>query len=193
MKIYVSRKNPEVTAKLDEAYSTETTVILDYLTGDKKDSNTCITKATLKRWWKETEVEETLESVEPPCEETLIEVDNPEVPAESTTKEVHPSRTKRVSTPKVDRTKNIEEVESFLTKNYDIKYCESVKCYKVFKNNKTVAEVYLRRKAIEIRVKTINPSIPKSIKYKDGYKYYLPIHYFVEYSMDYIKILQDLI
>lgn len=64
MKIYVSRRDENVTAKLDETYSNEQTVILEYLTGDKIGKTTSITHSTLKRWWKAVEVENTVEDID---------------------------------------------------------------------------------------------------------------------------------
>ena len=61
MKIYVSRRDENVTAKLDEAYTNKQTVMLEYLTGDKVGKTTSITHSTLKRWWKAVEVEEVKE------------------------------------------------------------------------------------------------------------------------------------
>lgn len=61
MKIYVSRRDENVTAKLEEAYTNEQTVMLEYLTGDKVGKTTSITHSTLKRWWKAVEVEEVKE------------------------------------------------------------------------------------------------------------------------------------
>lgn len=76
MKVYVSKRDENVTAKLDENYTNEQTVILDYLTGDKTGKNTCVTKATLKRWWKEVEVDDIIPKVieEEKSKESSIDV-----------------------------------------------------------------------------------------------------------------------
>ena len=50
-----------------------------------------------------------------------------------------------------------------------------------------------RRKNIEVRVKKVKDDFDSDILYKDGYKYYLPVHYYVSYETDYIKIIGDLL
>lgn len=48
-------------------------------------------------------------------------------------------------------------------------------------------------KNIEVRVKKVKDDFDPGISYKDGYKYYLPVHYYVPYETDYIKIIGDLL
>lgn len=52
--IYTSKKHPDVTAKIVKKPN-ETTVILEYLTGDKVGENTTITTGTLERYWRKGE------------------------------------------------------------------------------------------------------------------------------------------
>ena len=42
-------------------------------------------------------------------------------------------------------------------------------------------------------VKKVKDDFDSDILYKDGYKYYLPVHYYVSYETDYIKIIEDLL
>ena len=49
--VYISKKNPDVTAKILKKPN-DVTVILEYLTGDKKGSTTSISTGILKRYWK---------------------------------------------------------------------------------------------------------------------------------------------
>lgn len=55
MKIYVSKRNENVTAKIIKEDEKFKTVVIEYLTGDKAGQNNSITTSTLKRWWKENE------------------------------------------------------------------------------------------------------------------------------------------
>lgn len=91
------------------------------------------------------------------------------------------------------RLKEKERIKNRLT-SYNFKYFDNVNCYKIFKegeSKKAVAEVYPRTKHIEVRVKT--PS-PVHLEYKEGYKYYLPIHYFIAYEhIDYLDIMETLL
>lgn len=57
MKVYVSKRDENVTAKIIQEDEKFKTVIIEYLTGDKSGQNNSITTSTLKRWWKETEIE----------------------------------------------------------------------------------------------------------------------------------------
>lgn len=234
MKVYVSKRNENVTAKIIKEDEKFKTVVIEYLTGDKAGQNNSITTSTLKRWWKETEVEDSqveeeltvedemkqvelelladedetdanlellaggdsVEQVETPIiEHKLVPMPGvemlAELKAEYTKEKVKKPR--KVRTPKIDRTKDILEIDDFIGNTYNNKYYESVKCYKIIKEGKTVAEVYPRRKEIEVRVKTVREDFDSDIRYKDGYKYYLPVHYFLDYTSDYIKLITDLI
>ena len=50
MDIYTNKKHPEVTAKIVKQPN-ESTVILEYLTGDEIGKTVTVTTGTLKRWW----------------------------------------------------------------------------------------------------------------------------------------------
>lgn len=132
-----------------------------FLNGAKKGETAKYTSGTIKRWWKEVEVKE--EVIKKPNKKSK----------------------------KVDRTRDLSEIDSFLGSTYNNTWCASVKCYKIKKNGKTIAEVYPRMKNIEVRVKKVKDDL--DILYKDGYKYYLPVHYYVPYETDYIKIIGDLL
>lgn len=132
-----------------------------FLNGAKKGEMATYTSGTIKRWWKEVEVKE--EVIKKPNKKSK----------------------------KVDRTRELSEIDSFLGNTYNNTWYASVKCYKIKKNGKTIAEVYPRMKNIEVRVKKVKDDL--DILYKDGYKYYLPVHYYVPYETDYIKIIGDLL
>lgn len=134
-----------------------------FLNGSKKGETATYTSGTIKRWWKEVEVKE--EVIKKPNKKSK----------------------------KVDRTRELSEIDSFLGNTYNNTWYASVKCYKIKKNGKTIAEVYPRMKNIEVRVKTVKDDLDSGISYKDGYKYYLPVHYYVPYETDYIKIIGDLL
>lgn len=68
MKVYVSKRNENVTAKIIKEDEKFKTVVIEYLTGDKAGQNNSITTSTLKRWWKETEIEEVEEKIPFPAE-----------------------------------------------------------------------------------------------------------------------------
>lgn len=44
---------------------------------------------------------------------------------------------------------------------------------------------------MEVRTKQAFPNICEN--YKDGYNYYLPVHHFISYEQDYMKVLKELI
>lgn len=134
-----------------------------FLNGAKKGEVATYTSGTIKRWWKEVEAKE--EVIKKPNKKSK----------------------------KVDRTRELSEIDSFLGNTYNNTWYASVKCYKIKKNGKTIAEVYPRIKNIEVRVKNVKDDLDSDISYKDGYKYYLPVHYYVPYETDYIKIIGDLL
>lgn len=148
---------------------------------------------TFKRWWKKVEAEEQVEEVVD-TEENLTDEDYAKIGVEIAEQAKKKSKkVKNKKAPRVDRSNDLLEIDSFIGDTYNNKYYSSVKCYKIVKDGKTVAEVYPRKKNIEVRVKTVKEDFDSDIQYKDGYKYYLPVHYFIEYSTDYIKLIQDLI
>lgn len=115
MKIYVSRRDENVTAKLDESYSNEQTVILDYLTGPKTGKNICITMSTLKRWWKETEIEDTTEDIdETDANLELLAEGDSKKQAETVVKEHELVPMPGIE--KLEELKNEVELESVITK-----------------------------------------------------------------------------
>lgn len=65
MKIYVSRKDETVKAKLVEYNEKFKTYMVEFITGDRTGKTTSFSASTIKRWWKETESsEEQISSVE---------------------------------------------------------------------------------------------------------------------------------
>ena len=57
MKIYVSRKDETVKAKLVEYNERFKTYMVEFITGDRKGKTTSFSASTMKRWWKEIEEE----------------------------------------------------------------------------------------------------------------------------------------
>lgn len=164
MKVFVSKKDNETKFEMIHEMN-DGKCEVRFLNGAKKGETTKYTSGTIKRWWKEVEVKEEVK------EEVIKK---------------HNKKSK-----KVDRTKELSEIDSFLGSTYNNTWYSSVKCYKIKKNGKTIAEVYPRMKNIEVRVKKVKDDL--DILYKGGYKYYLPVHYYVPYETDYIKIIGDLL
>lgn len=184
MRIYVSRRDENVTAKLDEAYSNEHTVMLEYLTGDKKGKTTSITHSTLKRWWKAVEVKDTVEEIDETDTnlELLVSSDSKEQ-AETLVEEYAKigleiaeqakEKARKHKNNKVDNSDKLYELELLLN-NLDSKYYESVRCYKIKAEGKTIAEVYPQKKGIRVYVHK-DYDISNVCVIKDNYKYYLPV------------------
>lgn len=171
--MYESKRDKTVHARIIKEDTERKTVIIEYLSGNKKGKNTCITTSTLKRWWNK--VDEKVFSMSKNVE------NNPE-------KEIH-----KKQTTKIDRTKDIKKIVEMLVNDYKYKYYDSVKCYTIYVQSTAIAEVYPRIKNIEVRVKKVKEDFDSDVFYKDGYKYYLPVHYYVSYETDYIKIIKDLL
>lgn len=162
MKVYVSKRDENVTAKLDENYTNEQTVILDYLTGDKVGKNTCVTKATLKRWWKEIEViNETNEALE------LLAGSDSKEQAETVIEE-H----KLVPMPGIEK---LEELKKEYSDNniYNFISVPSKKGFNLVKlDNKTIAHIYIRKSYILVYLKEKLDSYNYQVKnYKGSFSY----------------------
>lgn len=69
-------------------------------------------------------------------------------------------------------------------------YYESVKCYKIKKDKKTLAEIYPQRKSICVYVRKETDTTGYNVV-KDDYKYYLPVKVTLPYED--IKRLEELI
>ena len=69
-------------------------------------------------------------------------------------------------------------------------YYGSVKCYKIKKDKKTLAEIYPQRKAICVYVRKETDTTGYNVV-KDDYKYYLPVKVMIDYSD--LSSLEDLI
>ena len=173
--IYMSTRDNATQVEVIKIDERASTFMVRYMNGDKKGQTTIYSKGTMKRWWKKVDKEGI--STKP---ENL----------ENKTKKV---KSKKKPT-KIDRKKKKKKIVEMFVDDYEYKYYDSVKCYKIYDimNQTTViAEVYPRRKNIEVRVRNVKESV--NVNYKDGYKYYLPVHYYVSYETDYIKIIKDLL
>lgn len=177
--VLLSKKNNSTKIEVIKYDEKSLTYHVRFLNGEKEGQTTVYSSGTVKRWWKE---------IEDSCEnegEKLVSATVDEIP------EKELSSTKKKDK-KIDRTKDLEKIDNYIKGNFDNSWYESVRCYKIKKAGKTIAEVYPRRKNIEIRVKEIK-EISEDVQYKDGYKYYLPVHYFVSYTEDYIKITKEIL
>lgn len=194
MMIYENKRNQDK-VKVEASSLSLDVVEVTYISSNKHEAGeTAFIKiGTFKRWW--SLVEEVVEEADADIKEdiepdTLVPMPGTEK-LEELKKEYTKKKTKKSS---VDRTKEIENVHNFLNNLGSFissEYFSNVNCYKLKRNGKTFAEVYPRRKNIEVRVKEINGVV--ACDYKDGYKYYLPVHYFVSYDFDYVGILEDLL
>jgi hypothetical protein len=180
MKIYESKRHAGVKAELLEVRDREATVMMEYITGDKKGKTFDISKSTLKRWWKAVveDIEQPVDDVKP------VESDQEQEP-EAEQKVITTKNTTKKSKNKVDTSNYLQVVTNKLSSlGYITQYTQSVKCLKVKKDKKTVCEIYLRSKNMEIRCREVKN--PKFLS-KDGYKYYLPIHIWIDYSDNYLE------
>lgn len=94
---------------------------------------------------------------------------------------------------KVDRSAYIKALNEYINATFDNIWCDSVKCHKLKIGKKTIAEVYCRQKHIEVRVKCLTDNVDTEIIYRSGYKYYLPVHCFISYESDYIKLINNIL
>ena len=163
---FISRRDNETKMQM-VSRTTEGKNLIRILNGKDSGTEKEITDGTLKRWWRQLE-----EKIEEPSE--VIGT---------------PSNTK-----KNKRSEEKERIKGRLA-SYNSKYFDNVACYKIFRPGevkKAVAEVYPRSKHIEIRVKTKSSDV--QVPYKEGYKYYLPVHYFIAYEhIDYLDIMETLL
>ena len=173
--IYMSVRNNSTQVEVIKIDERASTFMVRYLNGDKKGQTTIYSKGTMKRWWKKVDTER-----------ISTKSENLENKTKKTTSKKKPT--------KIDRTEDIKKIVEMLVYDYEYKYYDSVKCYKIYdimNQAKVIAEVYPRRKNIEVRVRNVKENV--KLNYKDGYKYYLPVHYYVPYETDYIKIIKDLL
>ena len=129
MKLYESKKDSSVQAKLVQQNKKFGTVIIEYVTGDNVGKNISISEATLKRWWRNAgEVEETSET----AEEVAPEPEKKE--PELVTKVRVPGKARKDIIPAIDRDSKVEYLQ-LLAKRYPdvtIKVKESDKYELIF-------------------------------------------------------------
>lgn len=203
MEIYNSKRHEGIKAELLSMNEKTKVYTFKYLNGDKEGKTFDISAATVKRWWAKSEevVEDTTKNT--PKEEVvdketdLTDTQYAEIgkeiaeQAKEKSKDAKKKKAKKTKTPKIDRSKELQEVCEFL-KNNCSKQCESVNSYS-FKNSdgKTYLEVRPQKKNLVIFAKSVNEHVTSP--YKDGYKYFLSIHYFVSWDDDYMNILKSFI
>lgn len=173
---YLSRRDNETRIKVDEQYSNENTVVAEYLNGDKQGKTVSITHSTLKRWWKKID-EVTEESKSIP------------------TAKIKKSEVSKKESPSTDKIKNIKSIEDMLRKTFDVKTYDSMKNYFVLRKKgekKAFAEVRCGKR-IQVAVKKVTKYIEENTQYKEGYKYFLPVHIWLDYSPDINDIILKLL
>ena len=177
---YLSKRDNVTKIKVDEGYSNENNVMIEYLNGPKQGKTVTITNSTLKRWWRRTEENNKIIS-----QKSVVKTVVP-----SDVSVVKPSDKKSV---KIKRTTNrlyedkIIKLCAYL-KELKTKFYESNNCYKIMNhNNKPLAEVYPQKKKIVCYFKTLEGlDLTDTLFYKDGYKYYLPARVDISYDIDFI-------
>lgn len=181
MKVFLSKKDNETRFELIQEQDGKCEV--RFLNGSKKGETTTYTSGTIKRWWKEVK-----EVAEAKKERHLVPM--PGIEKLENLKKEYP---RKKPSKKVDRSKEIFEIETFIG-NYENKYYSSVKCYKIMKGKKPVAEVYPQRKKILCYFHSLEgKNLNKTLFHKDGYKYYLPARVDISYDSDFISILSELL
>lgn len=158
--IYMSVRDKVTQVEVIKIDERASTFMVRYLNGDKKGQTTIYSAGTMKRWWKK-------------IEEVKKDVQSEKMPSTECRK---------------------KELDSAL-QNLDldvpwyVSWFSSVRCYKVKSEDKTIGEIYPRRKHLEVRVRN-----KKDVPYecKDGYKYYLPVHYFIPWGENYQDALKEL-
>lgn len=203
MEIYNSKRHEGIKAELLSMNEKTKVYTFKYLNGDKEGKTFDISGSTVKRWW--AKLEEVTEDVEETpkntSEEEVVdqETDLTDTQYAEIGKEIveqakeksKDTKKKKNKKAKVDRSRELQEVTDFLKANCN-KCCESVNSYS-FKNSKgkTYLEVRPQKKNLVIFAKSVNEHVTSP--YKDGYKYFLPIHYFVSWDDDYMNILKSFI
>ena len=124
MKIYVSRKDETVKAKLVEYNERFKTYMVEFITGNRKGKTTSFSSSTIKRWWKV--------------------VDDSE---EVTTKEVVKKSRSTKSTGDI-----LDMVDEIL-KNLSIEFKRSSRCINVYSNGVKLASIYRRVARVRIYMK----------------------------------------
>lgn len=151
MKIYVSRKDETIKAKLLEYNEKFNTYMMEFITGDRKGKTTSFSASTMKRWWKV--------------------VDDSE---EVITKEV----VKKAKTTK--STDDILDMVEEILKNLSIEFKRSSRCINVYSNGVKLASIYRRVARVRIYMKVslftkldVDSAIFKSSIINDEINFYI--------------------
>lgn len=180
---YLSKRDNETRIKVDEQYSNENTVVVEYLNGEKEGKTVSITRSTLKRWWKKVEEEQATIPQESIVEK--VTESEPNIIPTTKTDNKKSVKTKKVKNSLYD--KEIIKLCSYL-KELKAKFYESNNSYKIMdSNNKPLAEVYPQKKKIVCYFKSLEGlDLTDTIFSKEGYKYYLPARVDISYDIDFI-------
>lgn len=179
---YLSRRDNETRVKVDEQYSNEHTIMVEYLNGKKKGKTVSMTHSTFKRWWKKIKEEQTII----PQESTVEKVTEPNIITTAKTDDKKSVKTKKVKNSSHEN--EIIKLCSYL-KELKAKFYESNNSYKIMdSNNKPLAEVYPQKKKIVCYFKSLEGlDLTNTLFHRDGYKYYLPARIDISYDIDFIE------
>lgn len=185
---YLSRRDNETRIKVDEQYSNENTIIVEYLNGEKKGKTVSITHSTLKRWWKKIEEEQVII----PQESIVEKVTEPNIIP--TTKMDDKKSVKTKKTTNCSYENEIIKLCAYL-KELKAKFYESNNSYKIMdSNNKPLAEVYPQKKKIVCYFKSLEGlDLTNTLFSKKGYKYYLPARIDISYDIDFIEKISSML
>lgn len=177
---YLSKRDNVTKIKVDEKYTNENIVMIEYLNGPKQGKAVPITHSTLKRWWRKIEEEQ----IVIPQESIVEKVTEPNI-ITTKTEDKKSIKSKKVKNPLHE--KEIIKLCSYLNE-LKAKFYESNKCYKIMNHsNKPLAEVYPQKKKIVCYFKSLEGlDLTDTLFYKDGYKYYLPARIDISYDIDFI-------
>lgn len=146
---YLSKRDGSTAVKVLEEDSVRMTAIVEYENGKNAGKNTCLTTATLKRWY------------------SLIEEGNASEDTESTehTSEISkPDKPKKKRSKKVDRTSEYAIIVEGLNLKFDVKeYTSSPGCMgirnKDSETNRNIAYVEVRNNYVKVYSKGIGHQI----------------------------------
>lgn len=184
MKVFLSKKDNETKLELILEQD-DGKCEVRFLNGSKKGETVTYALGTIKRWWKE------VKEVEEPTKERH----SAPMPGIEKLETLKKEYSRKSSSKKIDRTKDVEKIVEMLIDDYVYKYYDSVNCYKVYDimtENRVIAEIYPQRKKIVCYLRSLEGlDLSKTIFHKQGYKYYLPCRVDISYDDNFISILRE--
>lgn len=170
MKVLLSKRDKETKVEVVKYDDKSLTYLVRFLNGKKEGESIVYSAGTIKRWWQE--IEDTSDN----GSEMVLQPKS-EIPKKESSKKKNK---------KADRTEDIQCIEAMLRKEFDVRTYASMKNYFVLRRKgekKAFAEVRCGRR-VQISVKEVSDYIRENLIYKEGYKYFLPVHVWLEYSAD---------